>query len=376
MALTARQLNRALLARQLLLRREPLGVPDAVRRIVGLQAQEPASPYLALWNRVADFDPSELDAAFADATLVKAQLMRITLHAVHAEDYPAFHNAMWYPLRASRLGDPRFTSSGLTKDDADALVPRLLEFTAQPRSAAEIEEFLAGQVDGAPTRGVWWALRTFAPLWHVLAGKPWSFGTKPVYRAAPPYEAEPEELMPVLVRRYLAAFGPASEADFTEFAILPRSRTRAAFAALSDELVRHAGPDGKELLDVPGAPLPDDDVPAPPRLLGMWDLVLLGHVDRSRVIPPEYRTLVMRSNGDVLPPLLVDGHVAGVWRPVDGGIEATAFHPLPEAAWDGLAEEARGLTALLAGRDPAVYRRYARWWTTLPAAEVRVLPGD
>ena len=136
MELTARGLNRALLARQLLLRREALTVPDAVRRIVGLQAQEPASPYLAMWNRIADFDPSELDAAFADATVVKAQLMRVTLHAVHAADHPAFHNAMWYPLRAARVGDPRFTSSGLTKEDAYSLVPRLLEFTAEPRSAA------------------------------------------------------------------------------------------------------------------------------------------------------------------------------------------------------------------------------------------------
>jgi hypothetical protein len=194
-----------------------------------------------------------------------------------------------------------------------------------------------------------------------------------VYRAAPPYAAAPEELMPALVRRYLAAFGPASAADFTQFTMLPRSRTREAFAALSDELVRLTGPDGKELLDVPGAPLPDEDVVAPSRLLGMWDLVLLGHVDRSRVIPPEYRTAVLRSNGDVLPTLLVDGYVAGVWRPVDGGIEATAFAPLSDQAWSGLAEEARALVPFLAGRDPAVYRRYARWWDGLPAAEVRVL---
>jgi hypothetical protein len=298
--LTPRRLNRALLDRQLLLRRSELPVADVVGRIVGLQAQEPASPYLALWNRIADFDASELDAAFADATVVKAQLMRITLHAVHAEDYPAFHNAMWHPLRASRLGDPRFTSSGLTKDDADALVPRLLEFVAEPRTAAEIEEFLARHVDGAPTRGVWWALRTFAPLWHVPAAKPWSFGPRPVYRAAPPYEAAPEELMPAL---------------------------------------------------------------------------LLGHVDRSRVIPPEHRKAVLRSNGDVLPTLLVDGCVAGVWRPVEGGIEATAFRPLPGDAWEGLAAEAAALVPFLAGRDPAVYRRYSRWWDGLPAAEVRVLPG-
>ncbi len=107
--------------------------------------------------------------------------------------------------------------------------------------------------------------------------------------------------------------------------------------------------------------------------MAMWDSVLLAHHDRGRVIPPGYRKLVARSNGDVLPTLLVDGYVAGVWRPVVGGIEATAFHRLPAGAWDGLAAEAHALLALLAVREPRVYRRYDRWWDGLPAAEVRVL---
>jgi hypothetical protein len=107
----------------------------------------------------------------------------------------------------------------------------------------------------------------------------------------------------------------------------------------------------------------------------MWDSILLAYADRSRVIPPDYRRLVTRNNGDVLPTLLVDGRVAGVWRPVEGGIEATAFHALPEAAWDGLAAEARALVAFLADRDPAVYRRYGHWWAKLPAGRTRVLPG-
>ena len=102
MTLTARRLNRATLGRQLLLHREPLDVAEAVRRVVALQAQEAPSPYLALWNRLAGFDPADLDAAFARKIVVKATLLRITLHAVHADDYPAFHNAMVPSLRASR----------------------------------------------------------------------------------------------------------------------------------------------------------------------------------------------------------------------------------------------------------------------------------
>jgi hypothetical protein len=107
----------------------------------------------------------------------------------------------------------------------------------------------------------------------------------------------------------------------------------------------------------------------------MWDSILLAYADRSRVIPPEYRRLVIHQNGDVLPTLLVDGLVAGVWRPVTDGIEATAFHELSDEAWTGLETEARALVAFLADRDPRVYRRYAHWWARLPSAEVRLLPG-
>jgi hypothetical protein len=377
MSLTPRQLNRATLGRQLLLRREPTDVVDAVHRLVALQAQEAASPYLALWNRLAAFDAADLDAAFAQHAVVKATLMRITLHAVDAEDYPDFHTAMLRALRASRLGDRRFRATGLSIADADALVPHLVEFGAQPRSKAEFEALLQARLGARPEPGVWWALRTFAPLVHAPTGGPWSFGPRPSYVAARtrPSSAGRDDAIQMLVRRYLEAFGPASAADVAQFTLLARSTARDTLRAMAGTLVELEGPDGAELFDVPGAPLPAEHTPAPPRLMGMWDGILLAYADRSRVIPPHYRRLVTRQNGDVLPTLLVDGYVAGVWRPVEGGIEATAFHRLSGAAWRELAAEARALMAFLANRDTTVYRRYARWSTTLPSAEVRVLPG-
>src|SRR5688500_12215122 len=172
MPLTARRLNRATLGRQLLLAREPLDVAAAVRRLAALQAQEAPSPYVALWNRLAGFDPADLDAAFADRTVVMATLLRITSQPVHAVDYPALHNAMAPSLRASRLHDRRYTSSGLTIADADALLPHLLEFAAQPRVKAEIEDLLEARLGDRNPRA-WWALRTFAPLWHAPTGGPW-----------------------------------------------------------------------------------------------------------------------------------------------------------------------------------------------------------
>jgi hypothetical protein len=107
----------------------------------------------------------------------------------------------------------------------------------------------------------------------------------------------------------------------------------------------------------------------------MWDSVLLAYADRDRVIDAEHRPLVIRRNGDVLPTVLVDGRVAGVWRPVDGGIEVTRLGSIPDDAWSGLAAEAAALVAFLADRDPHVYRRASHWWTSIPAAEVRVLPA-
>jgi hypothetical protein len=376
MRLTARRLNRATLGRQLLLRREPLGAAEGVRRVVAVQAQEAVSPYLGLWNRLAGFDPGDLDAALADRAVVKATLLRITLHAVHGEDYPAFHSAMLPSLRAARLHDRRYTGSGLSIADADALLPQLLEFAGRPRSKAEVEELLAERL-GADKPRMWWALRTFAPLLHVPTGGPWSFGRGSSFVAAPVRLAADrrEESARRLARRYLEGFGPASALDLAQFTLLTRAVAREALGGMAGEVEALEGPDGSELFDVPGAPLPDEDTPAPPRLLPMWDSVLLAYFDRGRVLPPDYRRLVARSNGDVLPTLLVDGYVAGVWRPVEGGIEATAFRRLPEQAWAGLAAEAAALLALLAGREPLVYRRYARWWTGLPAAEVRVLPG-
>ncbi|GAB7051370.1 winged helix DNA-binding domain-containing protein [Catenuloplanes indicus] len=363
------RLNRATLARQLLLAREPLSTPDGARRVVALQAQSPASPYLALWNRLSGFDPATLDAAFADGTVVRATLVRMTLHAVHADDWPVLHGAMAHRLRDGRLYDQRYRSTGLSDVDGDGLLPALTEFAATPRTGADIETMLAER-SGVPGRWVWWALRTFAPLRHVPTGGPWAYGPPPATYVAAQGSRSPDEAAQDLVIRYLQAFGPATLQDIGQFSLLTQSAIRHAVTGLGDRLVRLDG----RLLDVPGGVLPEEDTVAPPRLLPMWDSILLAYADRSRVVPPAYRPVIFRRNGDVLPAVLVDGQVAGVWRATSDGVEITAFHPLGEAAWHGLTGEARSLRAFLAGRDPAVYARYGHWWQKgLPAAEVRVL---
>lgn len=378
MTVTARGLNRATLGRQLLLGRETIGAAEAVRRIVAIQGQQAASPYLGLWNRLEGFDPAELDAAFASRQVVKATLMRFTLHVVHQDDRAAMHSAMQPSLR-TRIGVARYTETGLTRADADAVLEGLLEFVAEPRSNAEIEAWLQDRIDGPP-KTMWWALRTFMGVLHAPTGGPWAFGYRPSYLSAAPThipfdQQASDEALQVLVRRYLEGFGPASVPDLAQFASVPRTRARAAIEALGDKLEIIQGPDGKALYDVPGGLRPDEDTPAPSRLLPMWDSTLLAYDDRSRMIPPEYRKIVIRQNGDVLPTLLVDGYVAGIWRTVDDGIEATAFHKLPAKVWKELGVEARALTNFLAKREPHPYNRYNHWWAKLPDYETRVLRG-
>jgi hypothetical protein len=385
--LTDRQLNRATLARQLLLRREPLPVEEAVRRVLAIQAQAPPSPYIALWSRIAGFEPDDLDGAFADGRVVKATLMRITLHAVHRDDHDPLHRAMLPSLRAARLHDRRFRDTGMTVADADALVPHVLAHTAQPRSRPEVEAHLAAHLGEPPHEHVWWALRTFAPLVHHATGGPWSFGTSPVFRAAPGDHPRADHLeadhpqrdheaaVDVLVQRYLAAFGPATTRDVGQFTLLRQPAIRAALERLDGDVIRHEGPDGAVLWDVADGDLPDEDTVAPPRLLPMWDSTLLAYADRRRIIPDQHRTHVIRRNGDVLPTVLVDGYVRGVWRATADGIEVTAFEPLDGDAWAGLAEEATDLAAMLAPRDPQVYGRYGHWWQKLPPGERRTLTG-
>ena len=214
MRLTERRLNRATLARQLLLERQPIPVVDAVRRIVAIQAQEPPSPFIALWNRVDGFDPADLDRALATQQIVKASLMRITLHAVAADDYPAIHEAMQRSLRAARLNDQRFRSENVSIEEVEALVPDLLAFATSPRGNKDMEAWIEGRL-GAPKPRVWWALRQYGPIVHATSGGPWAFGPRPAYVGAVDQgrPGDPAASVRRLVRRYLEGFGPATMPD-------------------------------------------------------------------------------------------------------------------------------------------------------------------
>lgn len=372
--LTTSALNRATLARQHLLERATIDPVAAAGEVGGLQAQEPASPFIALWTRLAELDGGAIGRAFAERRLVKATLMRGTLHAVPAADYRQLAPAMAPLIDGAIMRATR----GARPDDAALARFRAaaLELAATPRRNSELRDLLAELDGSAPSDGMadaggtWWWIRRHVPLVHAPVDAPWSFERRPWLVAADSWLAGDGGFADAaagtvhLLRRYLGAFGPATIADAASWSRLQVGRLRPALAALdaAGELVHLRDEGGRALVDLVGAPRPDSGVPAPPRLLPMWDSVLLGHADRSRIIADAHRARVVATNGDTYPAFLVDGRVAGLWWAVASHgrtrVELEPFGELATPVRHALEREGEALAAFVEPREPDVYRRY------------------
>jgi DNA glycosylase AlkZ-like len=304
--LTLRELNRALLARQLLLERRKLAVPRAVERLCALQAQYPRSPYIALWSRVAGFRKEQLTQALEQRRVVKSQLFRITLHITSARDYPYFA-AAWLP--AAREMTPRVTKEALERlsQKVNAVAGK------RPITHEQLEELASEEMGGFR-----WRTRTLAPLVHLPPGGTWRFYGRPQLLAMNAWLGADlpgrEDGAEHIVRSYLAAFGPATQQDLLRFAGVRVGDLRPGLERL--ELRQFRDERGRLLLDLPRAPLPDAEVRAPVRFLPKWDSSLLAYAppERERILPETFRGTVIRKNGDVLPTVLVDGFVAATWN--------------------------------------------------------------
>jgi uncharacterized protein YcaQ len=333
---TAEALNRATLARQLLLRRSRLSVPKAVERLCAMQAQDPKMPYIGLWSRLEGFRKERLTRAYERRQLTRSTLFRVTVHLVSAADQPAFARVVHDQWRADLLRER------LPLDEMIERVERLAE--SGPFTYAELEAALP-ELGTRPFR-----VRCVTPLVHVPPSGTW--GTTRVRlttadrwldRPAPPRR----EAASILVRRYLQAFGPATRADLLRFSGLRVSSVDPALEALEPELVRFEADDTRELLDLRRAPRPGPGTAAPVRFLPQWDALLLSHADRSRVLPSEYREAVI-AGGWVHPTFLVGGVVAGIWKPREARVELEPFSPLPLRLRREVEDEARRLEAFLA----------------------------
>jgi winged helix DNA-binding protein len=337
--LTLRELNRATLARQLLLERKRLSPTAVIERLVGMQAQWPPAPYVGIWTRTTSFKRRALERELASAAIVKATAMRQTLHLITRRDYALLRaatsetNFPWQSAVAERLAQ-----------SVRALAASGPVTSAEALAHLEREHGLTG-IDA---RRAWRAARVRAHVLHHHETALWNGRPEGRFAAVEePEEHDPTEARAEIFRRYLAAFGPSSRRDMVAWSMMHVPEIQRALDRL-EPLRRFRDEQGRELLDVPRAPLPDAETPAPVRFLPKWDNVLLAWADRTRVLPEQYRKTVIRMNGDVAQTFLVDGFVAGIWRAENGRVAVEPFATLSRSVRSDVEDEAARLEAFLA----------------------------
>lgn len=348
-----RDLNRALLARQMLLERRDMPVLDAIEHLVGMQAQAPSPPHIGLWSRLAGFAFDAVGPLMTERRVLRMVLMRGTLHLVSARDARALR-PLTQPLLDSYLRTRAADLAGIDLDAVTAHARALLE--DEPRTDKELRELLAERWPDDDAALLGWAVRCRLPLVQVPPRGIW--GASGVARHTtldtwldghPPAETTLDDV----VLRYLAAFGPASVQDVQQWSGL--TRLGEVVERLRPELLEFRDENGRALYDVPDAPRPGGDAPAPVRFVPDFDNLLLSHADRARIISEEHRKRVFTVNGIIRATFLVDGFVHGMWKIEKKRGEAVLrvdpFAPVPKRERAALEEE--GLRLLAAGHPDA-----------------------
>ncbi|MFI6492030.1 winged helix DNA-binding domain-containing protein [Streptomyces sp. NPDC050564] len=339
-------LNRATLARQLLLRRSPLSAKAAVEHLLGLQAQNVKPPYYALAARLDGFTPQALSQLMADREVVRIVTMRSTIHT-HTADDALILRPLVQAARDRELGNFRNGLTGVDLDRLAALSRELVE--AEPRTMKQLREALLAEWPDADPFALSVAARCKLPLVQVTPRGLWGRSGQVALTTAEHWLGRPAEPAPApdaTVLRYLAAFGPASVKDMQTWAGL--TRLREVFERLRPRLITFRDENGVELFDLPDAPRPDADTPAPPRFLPEFDNLLLSHADRSRVVPADLKGHTWQGNHAYCT-LLVDGFLAGIWRQEGEVLTIGPFGKLAKAQRDEVVQEAERMLTVMAG---------------------------
>jgi hypothetical protein len=345
--LTRRELNRAILQRQMLLRRERMPAIDVVERLVGMQAQVPTDPYTALWSRITDFKSAELSADLEERRVVRAvMMMRTTIHLVSARDCLEIRPLIQPVVERQWRYSP--FAKALAGLDIDEVVDAGLALLAErPQTAGAIGKRLAERWPDRDPSSLGHAIRWLVPMVQIPPRGLWGRGGQPVLETVERWLGAPFSTAPSLddlVLRYLAAFGPATAKDFGVWSWL--TGVREVVERLRPRLVTYRDEAGRELFDVPDVALPDPETPAPVRLLPEFDNLLLSHDDRSRMADPAYRGGPWWHGS-----LLVDGFIAGTWRPERRPEGVTLriglYRPLTDVELTDVHAEAARLVAFL-----------------------------
>jgi hypothetical protein len=331
----------------LLLERQELPADEAIARVGGLQAQASIPPFVGLWSRLAAFDESELQRLIDERRIVRAPMMRHTVHFVRDEDY------VWLRPTVQPALDAHFgaqTRKRLADVDLELFLTAVRrEFRKRPLTFAEIKELIRSLAPDSDVDAIAYGVRTHIEMIGVPNDSRWRFGGRAPFVLAEDWLgrrlAKPD--LRELVRRYLAAFGPATPGDATAWSGV--GGMRQVFGEMRGELRVFRDEAGRELFDLPGAELPAEDTEAPVRFLPEFDNTLLGHKDRTRVIADEHRPLVYFQAGRMVGTVLLDGFVAAAWRVKDGELVVEPFRKLTKAERQALEPEADALRAWLQG---------------------------
>jgi hypothetical protein len=350
-----RALNRALLERQMLLGRRNLTAFDAVERLAGMQAQEPDAPYVGLWTRLEDFEPDELARLISDRRVVRGPLMRSTIHLVSGRDCLKLRPVI-QPVLARAFSGSAFRRKLEGVDFNELLAAGRAALESRPRTRAELSELLAERWPERDPLSLAYAITFLAALVQVPPRGIWGESGQATWTTTESWLGSPLDPTPspeeVFVR-YLAAFGPATVADARAWSGL--GSLREVFQRLRPQLVTFRDEHGRELFDVPGAPLPDPDTPARPRFLPAFDNSLLSHNDRTRIISDEHRKMLFRDRS--MRGVLLDGFACATWKTEqrDGKLTLVIqpFESLAEEDRDVLAQEGKRLLGFLAGPQGA-----------------------
>ena len=342
--LSQRELNRALLARQMLLERGRISIPRALDRMGTLQAQYAPSMYIGLWTRLDRFERDDLTRALENRQVVQGTLMRATIHLVSASDYWPIAVGIRRGRRELWLKASHRQREGMTEKRMAAAARTLRKrISAGPMRRSEIHELLGE--NSIVTNGV----NMWLDLVRIPPSGTWERRRADLYASADdwlgPSKATADEGIELLVKRYLDGFGPAPMADIVNWMGVPPAHVTRLLDRL--ELRRFADKGGEELIDLPRASLPDPDTPAPVRLLPTWDASLLVHARRTGILPEEHRSRVFSAKTpQSVGTFLVDGRVAGTWTYEKGKLKTAPFGRLDGASRRELREEAERLADL------------------------------
>jgi hypothetical protein len=334
--LTERELNRALLARQLLLERAKTRLPKALERIGGIQSQYAPSMYIGLWSRLEGFERDQLTRALQRKSVVQGTLMRTTIHLVSKGDYWPFTVGI-----RRRRRDHWVKAHKADRRKIEAAARKAKPHLAKgPLSQAELDAAL--KADAATRNGV----GLFLDLVRVPPSGTWERRRADIYALAEdwvgPEDATESEGIELLIRRYLSGFGPARPDEIANWAGVSKPDIAPALERI--ELRRFRDEQGKELIDLPRLPLPDADTPAPVRFLPVWEATLLVHARRTQILPEQYRSRVFNTKTPhSVNTFLVDGQVAGTWHYEKGKVKVSPFARLPTGVRAELNEEAAQL---------------------------------